>query len=90
MIRIEHHGFRCITLTDYEAAVVSPERMMLDPRIPQHQYHPDGMVHGPAPRATALRPEDGFGIKWRDLDVEKGPINAARCLEDTENSTGRR
>jgi integrase len=39
--------------------------------------------------ATALRPEEGFGIKWRDFDFKKGQINLRRAWSKGEETGGK-
>jgi integrase len=38
---------------------------------------------------TALRPEEGFGLKWRDIDFEHGQINLQRAWSKGQETEGK-
>lgn len=64
--------------SDYEAAVVSPEQMIailkeLDTPETRLEWTL-ALLHA----ATALRPEETFGLKWSDVDWQKGQIDIRR------------
>lgn len=64
--------------SSYEAIVVSPEQMIvilaeLDKPETQLEWTL-ALVHA----ATALRPEEAFGLKWFDIDWKNGHINIRR------------
>jgi integrase len=63
-------GVRCKAESDYEAKVVTPEQMIA---ILGHFDRPEtklewtlALVHA----ATALRPEECFALKWRDIAIQ--------------------
>jgi integrase len=64
--------------SDYEAVVVTPEQMIVilnqlsGPET--HLEWTAALLHA----ATALRPEEAFGLKWSDVDWLKGQINIKR------------
>jgi integrase len=73
----------------YEAAVVTPEQMMV---ILGELHTPDtrlewtlALLHG----ATALRPEETFGLKWQDFDWQKGQINIRRGWSKGKETAGK-
>ena len=66
---------RCKTTSSYEAKVVTPEQMILilselDKPATKCEWML-ALLHA----ATALRPEEAFGLKWGDVDWLKGQIN---------------
>ena len=75
--------------SDYEAAVVTPEQMMV---ILRELDKPDtrlewtlALLHA----ATALRPEEAFGLKWGDIDWKKGQINIRRGWSKGQETAGK-
>lgn len=75
--------------SDYEAAVVMPEQMMV---ILHELDKPDtrlewtlALLHA----STALRPEEAFGLKWEDIDWQKGQINIRRGWSKGKETAGK-
>lgn len=75
--------------TGYEAVVVSPEQMII---ILNELDTPDtrlewilALVHA----ATALRPEEAFGLKWRDIDWLLGQIKIQRAWSKGKETPGK-
>ena len=75
--------------SSYEAAVVSPEQMIV---ILNELDSPDtrlewmlALLHA----ATALRPEETFGLKWQDIDWQKAQINIRRCWSKGKETSGK-
>ena len=75
--------------SSYEAAVVSPEQMIV---ILNELDAPDtrlewmlALLHA----ATALRPEETFGLKWQDVDWQKGQINIRRGWSKGKETPGK-
>jgi integrase len=69
---------RCESHSEYEAVVVTPEQMIM---ILQYLSGPDtqlewtlALLHA----ATALRPEEAFGLQWGDVDWKNSQINIKR------------
>ena len=65
--------------SDYEAVIVTPEQMMV---ILNQLSGPDTQLEWTAAllhAATALRPEEAFGLKWADLEWMKGRIHIRRA-----------
>lgn len=67
-------GVRCAVISQYEATVVSPEQAIsilhyLDTPATQMEWTMV-LLHA----ATAVRGEEGFGLKWWDVDWENGEI----------------
>jgi integrase len=74
--------------SDYEAVVVSPEQMII---ILNELNNPEtrlewtlAWVHA----ATALRPEETFGLKWSDIDWN-GQIKIRRCWSKGKETSGK-
>ena len=75
--------------TDYEAVVVSPEQMIiilneldtLDTRLEWTL----ALVHA----STALRPEETFGLKWKDIDWVNGQIRICRAWSKGKETPGK-
>jgi integrase len=82
-------GVRCITVSDYEATVVSPEQMMLILEFLNAETTLMEWTMALLLGATALRPEEGFGIKWRDIDFKKEQINLKRAWSKGEETDGK-
>lgn len=85
----EEGGVRCAVISDYEATVVSPEQTIA---ILQYLDTPETamewmmvLLHA----ATALRGEEGFGLKWRDVDWEKGEIRIRRGWSKGNQTEGK-
>lgn len=75
--------------SDYEAAVVCPEQMIV---ILNELDNPDtrlewtlALVHA----ATGLRPEEAFGLKWEDIDWKKSQINIRRGWSKGKETSGK-
>jgi integrase len=75
--------------SDYEAAVVTPEQMMV---MLGELDKPDtrlewtlALLHA----ATALRPEEAFGLKWGDIDWKEGQINIRRGWSKGKETAGK-
>jgi hypothetical protein len=75
--------------SSYEAVVVEPEQMIV---ILNELDTPDSrlewtlaLLHG----ATALRPEEAFGLKWLDIDWQKGQINIRRGWSKGKETDGK-
>lgn len=73
----------------YEAAVVSAEQMIV---ILNELNNPEtrlelmlALLHA----ATALRPEEAFGLKWMDIDWRKGQINIRRGWSKGKETAGK-
>jgi integrase len=67
-------GVRCAVISQYEATVVSPEQAIsilhyLDTQATQMEWTLV-LLHA----ATAVRGEEGFSLKWWDVDWENGEI----------------
>jgi integrase len=74
--------------SDYEAVVVSPEQMII---ILNELNNPEtrlewtlALVHV----ATALRPEETFGLKWSDIDWN-GQIRIRCCWSKGKETSGK-
>ena len=75
--------------TDYEAAVVSPEQMVvilnaLDSDDTRLEWTL-ALLHA----ATGLRPEETFGLKWLDIDWKKNQINIRRGWSKGKETSGK-
>jgi len=75
--------------SDYEAVVVSTEQMII---ILNELNNPEtrlqwtlALVHA----ATALRPEEAFGLKWEDIDWQKGQIDIRRGWSKGKETPGK-
>lgn len=80
---------RCKTTSDYEARVVAPGQMIA---VLQQLDTPDtkmewtlALVHA----ATALRPEEAFGLKWEDVDWAKNRIHVRRGWSKGKETQGK-
>ena len=75
--------------SDYEAAVVSPEQMIV---ILKELDTPETLLEWTLAllhAATALRPEEAFGLKWSDIDWQKGQINIRRGWSKGKETAGK-
>jgi integrase len=75
--------------SSYEAIVVSPEQVMI---ILNELDNPEtrlewmlALLHA----ATALRPEEAFGLKWADIDWCKGQIDIRRGWSKGKETPGK-
>jgi len=82
-------GVRCITVSDYEATYVTPEQMILileflNTETTQMEWTM-ALLHA----CTAVRGEEGFGLKWKDIDWRKGQINLTRAWSKGVETAGK-
>ena len=82
-------GVRCITVSDYEATVITPEQMILileflNTPTTQMEWMM-ALLHG----ATGLRGEEGFGLQWGDIDFAGGQINLQRAWSKGQETEGK-
>jgi integrase len=75
--------------SNYEATVVTPEQMViilneLDSADTRLEWTL-ALLHA----ATALRPEEAFGLKWSDVDWRKGQINIRRGWSKGKRTDGK-
>jgi integrase len=82
-------GVRCITVSDYEATVVTPEQMILileflNTETTQMEWTM-ALLHA----CTAVRGEEGFAIKWKDIDWRLGQINLTRAWSKGMETEGK-
>ena len=80
---------RSETSSDYEAKVVSPEQMIvilaaLDTPETRMEWTL-AVLHG----STALRPEESLGLKWTDLNWDRGQINIRRGWSKGKETRGK-
>lgn len=85
----EEGGVRCKQTSSYEATVVSPEEMIeilnyLDEPTTQMEWMM-ALLHG----ATALRGGEAFGLKWGDVQWEKGQILVQRGWSKGKETDGK-
>jgi len=80
---------RCESSSNYEAIVVTPEQMIV---ILNELDTPDtriewtlALLHA----ATALRPEESFGLKWGDLDWKRNLIHIRRGWSKGKETAGK-
>jgi len=85
----EEGGVRCISTSDYDATVVTPEQMIL---ILEYLNSPTtqmewmmALLHA----ATAVRSEEGFGLKWADIDWKNGQIDLTRAWSKGTETDGK-
>jgi integrase len=75
--------------SSYEAIVVSPEQVMIIlNELDNPETHLEWMLallHA----ATALRPEEAFGLRWLDLDWQKGQIDIRRGWSKGKETPGK-
>jgi integrase len=75
--------------SNYEAAVVCPEQMIV---ILKELDNPETLLEWTLAllhAATALRPEETFGLKWSDIDWQKGQINIRRGWSKGKETAGK-
>jgi integrase len=82
-------GVRCKASTEYDATVVSPEQMIiilhrLDTPMTQMEWMM-AILHA----ITAVRPEEGFALKWKDIDWRNGQINLCRAWSKGKLTEGK-
>lgn len=82
-------GVRCITISDYDATVVTPEQMIrilefLNTETTQMEWTIALLL-----ATTALRPEEGFGLKWQDIDWQTDQINLTRAWSKGVETDGK-
>lgn len=82
-------GVRCIAVSDYDATVVTPEQMMdmlefLNTLTTQMEWTL-ALLHA----VTAMRPEEGFALKWRDIDWVQNQINIKRAWSKGAETKGK-
>ena len=80
---------RSETGSSYEAVVVTPEQMIV---ILNELENPEtrlewtlALVHA----ATALRPEEAFGLKWMDIDWKNSQIHISRAWSKGKETPGK-
>ena len=72
-------GVRCITVSNYEATVVTPEQMMLILEFLNTETTQMEWMMALLHACTALRPEEGFAMKWGDINWKNNVINLKRA-----------
>ena len=82
-------GVRCKQTSSYEATVVTPEQMIailntLDEPTTQMEWMM-ALLHG----ATALRGNEAFGLKWGDVQWERGEILIQRGWSKGKQTGGK-
>ena len=80
---------RCEAGSDYEAAVVTPEQMIV---ILKELDKPETLLEWTLAllhAATAMRPEEAFGLKWEDIDWKRGQINIRRGWSKGKETAGK-
>lgn len=80
---------RCESGSNYEAIVVTPEQLIvilneLDSPGTRIEWTL-ALLHA----ATALRPEESFGLKWEDLDWERNVIHLRRGWSKGKETAGK-
>jgi integrase len=82
-------GARCISVSDYEATVVTPEQMMLILEFlnteTTHMEWMMALLHA----CTAVRPEEGFALKWSDIDWQGNLIHLNRAWSKGKVTDGK-
>src|SRR5438270_3358386 len=80
---------RCKATSGYEAVVVTPEQMIVilnELDTPETRLEWTlALLHA----ATALRPEETFGLKWFDIDWQKGQIDIRRGWSKGRETQGK-
>jgi integrase len=82
-------GVRCISVSDYDATIVTPEQMILILEFLNTETTQMEWMMALLHSATALRPEEGFGIKWLDVDFKRGQINLVRAWSKGQVTKGK-
>jgi integrase len=82
-------GVRCIAVSNYDATIVTPEQMILILEFLNTETTQMEWTIALLLAATALRPEEGFGIKWQDIDFKQGQINLQRAWSKGEETDGK-
>lgn len=80
---------RCEAGSDYEAAVVTPGQMIV---ILNELDRPETLLEWTLAllhAATAMRPEETFGLKWQDIDWKRGQINIRRGWSKGKETAGK-
>lgn len=82
-------GARCIAVSAYEATIVTPEQMIdvldfLNTPTTQMEWML-ALLHA----VTALRPEEGFAVKWKDVDWGGFQINIKRAWSKGTQTAGK-
>jgi integrase len=82
-------GARCKQTSSYEATVVNPLQMIeildtLDTPETQMEWM-ISLIHG----ATAMRPEEAFGLKWSDVQWERNQILIQRGWSKGKQTDGK-
>lgn len=85
----KHGGARCISVSDYEATVVSPEQMMLILEFLNNETTHMEWVMAIVHACTAVRPEEGFALKWSDVDWANNLINLNRAWSKGKVTEGK-
>jgi integrase len=85
----EAGGVRCITVSDYEATVVTVEQMILildflNTETTQMEWMM-ALLHA----CTAVRPEEGFALKWSDIDWQNNLIHLNRAWSKGKPTDGK-
>jgi integrase len=82
-------GARCISVSAYEATVVSSEQMMLILEFlnteTTHMEWMMALLHA----CTAVRPEEGFALKWSDIIWDSNVINLKRAWSKGKVTDGK-
>jgi integrase len=82
-------GVRCITVSDYDTTVVTPEQMILILEFLNTPTTQMEWMMALLHCATALRPEEGFALRWVDVYFRKGQINLRRAWSKGEETDGK-
>jgi integrase len=80
---------RCEAGSDYEAVVVTPEKMIV---ILKELDKPETLLEWTLAllhAATAMRPEETFGLKWADIDWKRGQVNIRRGWSKGKETAGK-
>jgi len=75
--------------SEYEAAVVTPEQMIV---ILNELDTPETQLEWTVAllnAATGMRPEEAFGLKWSDIDWQKGQISIRRGWSKGKETAGK-
>src|SRR5215469_3274924 len=75
--------------SSYEAVIVTPEQMIVilnELDTPETRLEWTlALVHA----ATALRPEEAFGLKWMEIDWKNSQIHISRCWSKGKETPGK-